>query len=120
MKTTGDWNGIIPGNGDRSFTGTPGDEPSTPSPYITTCEKDKVYHPPLRYERTICGMKLNYCSKCVRHRNSSKKGRWNTTHYSDEHTCRPVEDKDTDISTPVSNSAQDYFSPSTYGVSFED
>ena len=120
MKTVCDWNKVSPSNGDGVFTGTSGSESRTPSPYSAPCNKDKVSHPPLKYECTIRGRNLKYCSKCMRHMNSPKKGQLNTTHYSDEHTGKPAEDKYYDTSPPVANFAQDFASLPSIDVVFFD
>ena len=107
MKTTCDWNGVNPGNIGGAFTGTPGNKSRAPSPYSAPCDEDTLSHSPLKYNRTIPGRKIKYCSKCVRHRNSPKKGRWNTTHYSAEHTGKPAGDNDNDASPLVEDIGQD-------------
>ena len=45
---------------------------------------DKISSSPVRYQREIKGKMMRFCEKCFR-RGTRERGRWNTTHFTDEH-----------------------------------
>ena len=91
----GMWVGVTPAQQESSFiadTSTPNQQqkqitpPPGESPYCLPCDADKISSDPPRFQRTIKGRLMKYCIHCPRYRNAKTKfGRWNTTHFSDEH-----------------------------------
>ena len=85
------WTGVTPAEQESAFQATSTSAPSHvipppgDSPYCSPTEADRVSSNPDRFERIIKGCTLKYCGKCPRYRNSKKLGRWNTSHFSDEH-----------------------------------
>jgi hypothetical protein len=65
-------------NGSSSF-------PST-SPYCAPTTADRIKSDPECFERIIKDKTMKYCGKCTRFKGSNKKGRWNTSHFTHEHT----------------------------------
>ena len=55
-----------------------------PNIWRNPSDLDKISSSPLRYQREIKGRIMKYCEKCFRH-GTREKGRWNTTHFTDEH-----------------------------------
>ena len=58
---------------------------------------------------------MKYCAKCTRFKNSDKKGRWNTSHYTHEHTGRRAgsTNNDNDAGTPTRANLADASTTST-------
>ena len=122
MQTTGDWNGIKSSKGsDESgaFVGNnqSGNNQSGPSPYSAPTGVDKIQDSPVRYTREVRGRTMKYCSKCTRNKGSTRKGRWNTTHFSDEHKGPVQGDSDSNKKDSANAAVTD---SSTTSVSFED
>jgi hypothetical protein len=76
---------FIPGQEQKSQSGPPQNEPS---PYRPPEPADLIpgSNPP-RYQRIVRGKTLKYCSKCstTSRWGKTRKGRWNGTHFTDEH-----------------------------------
>ena len=85
------WTGVTPVEQESAFQASqetkipPINPPPTESPYCLPTEADRVSSNPDRFERSIKGRLLKFCAKCPRHKGSKKLGRWNSTHFSDEH-----------------------------------
>ena len=84
-------------------------------------DKDKVSSNPVRYLRIIMGKEMKFCWKCIR-RYTTEKGRWNTTHFTDEHVFRPrPRPDDNNDGAPSANVAvQPSTNPSALKVSFKE
>ena len=91
------WTGVTPAEHDSAFNSQTHDissstagsgitPPPGPSPYCAPVDADRISSNPERFQRVIKGRLLKYCAHCPRHRGSKKLGRWQPTHFSDEHT----------------------------------
>jgi hypothetical protein len=90
LLASGEWCGVTDKEQGAAFFGDkPGAEGSDDKPdYSPPTAKDKVSDNPLRYERMIKGRLFKYCGLCTRKQrwnNQTIKGRWVTSHYTDEH-----------------------------------
>ena len=86
-----------------------------PSPYCAPTQADKVKNDPECFRRQIKGKEMEHCAKCTRFKNSDKKGRWNTSHYTHEHTGRHAgsTNNDNDAGTPTRANLADASTAST-------
>lgn len=118
------WVGVTPlDQGESSFVANDGNSNPAPSesPYSAPCDADKVSSSPLRYERVIHGKKMKYCGNCTRNRGSKKLGRWNTTHFTDEHTGRkPDADSKDTTATKSTTKKQVSFADALLGAQDDD
>jgi len=87
LATKSVWTGVS--SGDSSFNANDGKTKENPSNtthnWSAPKDSDKVSDDPPRFERIIKERKFMYCAKCLRKKGSTKLGRWNTTHYTDQH-----------------------------------
>ena len=82
-------------------------------------DNDKVSNDPERFQRLIMGKAMKFCWKCVRRGTQGVKGRWNLSHFTDEHTY-PRKRNDT-VRDEANVAQKDETSePSTKSVSFKD
>ena len=84
-RLEGDWNGVSDKAGGSGFQFKKGGKGHGKSPYSAPEEKDSVCSAPKRYSREIHGKTMKYCAKCTRFPGSDKLGRWNVSHWTDEH-----------------------------------
>jgi hypothetical protein len=87
----GDWNGIKEAEESAFFGGNGNRKNSGPYLFGPPTDEDKVSDSPLCYQRTIKGRTMKFCGKCVRNKLTKKLGRWNTTHFTHEHTGKRPE-----------------------------
>ena len=92
IRADGKWIGVTPLEQESVFIGDHGQAvqdkvgaPPTTSPYSAPTAEDLVSSNPPCYQRVIKGRTLKYCAKCTRFKGSQKKGRWNPSHFTDEH-----------------------------------
>ena len=118
----GDWNGLKDGVGGSAFFGDNANKSgSTPYLFGAPTDEDKIKDSPLCYQRTIKGRPMKFCGKCIRSKLTKKLGRWNTTHFTHEHTGkRPTESANnvTDSSDAPDDSTPD--SSSSFGQNLMD
>jgi hypothetical protein len=93
LLASGEWCGVTEKEQGAAFFGNKSNHQNKDSSlekadYSPPTDKDKVSDNPLRYERMIKGRLFKYCAECTRHQrwnNQKTKGRWVTSHYTDEH-----------------------------------
>ena len=75
------WTGVKAEGSVFSAKGNPNDPSNI---WRNPTDQDKISSSPDRYQREIKGKMMRFCEKCFR-RGTHERGRWNTTHFTDEH-----------------------------------